>query len=113
MEAPVGGHDVVRALHCPSQLSQSDELRRRDPRRRHLGALAGQSGQDRKVVDNVLWGDPDDGYAAARRDRHQAFVGQLEYGLADRSPADAEFLGEVVEIQPVPGLEAASEDTVA
>ena len=86
-----------------SQLVQLGQLRRGDPGRGPLGGLPGQRGQDGEVVDGVLGGDPDDGDPAAGGDDHQALVGELEQGLADRGAAGAELLGDLVEIEPCPG----------
>ena len=80
---------------------------------RHLGRLADQRGQDGEVVDGVLGRDADHRHAAARRDLDQALVGQLEQGLSDRGPADAELGRQPVEVQAVARLQPAGEDAVA
>ena len=112
VEAAVGRHDVVRAVDGGGQHPELGELVRHDAGGGHLGRLAGERGQDGEVVDRVLGRDPDDRHAAARGDGDEALVGQLEQGLADRGPADAELRRQVVEVQAVAGLEATGEDPV-
>ena len=92
---------------------QLGQLGRRDAGGRHLGRLADQGGQDGEVVDGVLGGDADHRHAAARGDLDQALVGQLEQGLPDRGPADAELRRQLVEVQAVTRLEPAGQDPVA
>jgi hypothetical protein len=53
----------------------------------------------------LLGGDADHGDATTRSDGHQALVGQLEHGLSDGRPADAELSGQLVGIAAVAGPE--------
>jgi hypothetical protein len=113
VEAAVGRHHVVGALDGVGEDCQLGQLSRRDAGGRHLGRLADQGGEDCEVVDGVLGGDADHRHAAARRDLDQALVGQLEQGLPDRGPADAELGRQLVQVQAVTRLEPPGEDPVA
>ena len=113
MEAAVGRDHVLGALDGVSQVRQLGQAGRRHATRRHLGRFADQGGEDGEVVDGVLGGDADHRHAAARGDLDQALVGQLEEGLPDGRPADAELGRQLVEVQAVTWLESAGEDPVA
>ena len=100
VEAPVGGHHVVAVddgvgQRVAARPAARSVIRVGGP----LGRLAGQRGQHGEVVDRVLGRDADHGDPAARGDRHQALVGQLEQRLAHRGAAGAELLGDLVEVE--------------
>jgi hypothetical protein len=112
VKAAVGGDHVVGVVDRRRELPELGQLGRADAARRHLGRLAGQGGEDGKAVNGVLGCDADHRDAAARRDGHEPLVGQLEQGLAYRRPADPEFGGQLLEVEPVTGPEATGEDPV-
>jgi len=113
VEVAVRRDHVVGCVYGHGEGAKVAQLFRRDARRRQLGPLAGERGENGEVVDRVLWGDPDHRHAAAWRDRDEPLVGQLEQRLADRGAADAELRAELVEVEPVPRTQATGEDPVA
>jgi len=113
VEPPVGRDHIRAVADGRRQLVQFGQLLRGDPGSGPFGRLAGERRQDGEVVDGVLGGEPGDGDPAPGRDRDQALVGELEQGLPNGGPADAELGGELVEVEPVPRLQSAREDAVA
>ena len=112
VEAAVGCDHVVGALDGAGQVGELGQLSRRHAARRHLGRFADQGGEDGEVVDGVLGGDAHHRHATARGDLDQTLVGELEQGLPDRRPADAELGRQPVEVQAVARLQPAGEDPV-
>jgi len=110
VKAAVGGDHVVGVVDRRGQHRSSSSSASRcgwSPSR----PPCGQGGEDAKAVNGVLGGDADH-RDALRGVMPRALIGQLEQGLAHRGPADPEFGGQPLEVEPVTGPEAPGEDPV-